>query len=612
MGVDTSRHYLSAPARVAFAMVPQLCGAAAFVGGVLYFAPVVIDQVGLAWFGALVTVSSTCFATAIALAYGRISLRSTLKRDRKNWADAADELRQSKGRFDRALLGSSSGLWEWMISDDVVWMAPRFRELLGYHDESEFPSSIASWDSAIHPDDKDRVLAAVRDHLQRDESFDIEFRMRTKSGDYRWFNARGLAIRQDDGHPYLMSGSIQDIHDRKLAECTIRQMEAYTHQKHKMESLGELAGSITHEFNNILQAIGGQIQFAESALPPHSPVKEELDTASTLVDRASHLSKELLAFSYEGISQSQLVSPNDVVKQLGTILRPIIGRTVALSIRPGRNLGRIRADLASLQQALLNLCINARDAMPEGGALTLSADLAVVTAETASLRQGIQPGQFVCFSVCDTGCGIPADIVAKLFEPFFTTKGRGKGTGLGLSIAYNIARQHGGFIDVDSQAGTGSTFRMWIPSAQDATESHAPRQTPSTRPDHAGRMRILYAEDHIHVRRNTCRSLRRFGYQVIAAEDGTAALHEFEKHARSIDLLLLDVSLPQLDGIELFRRIRQSHPQIPVIFCTAYAKRIESTDILEHRDTYIISKPCSMSDLQRVVDEAIRRADQCA
>ncbi|HEX5470420.1 MAG TPA: PAS domain-containing protein, partial [Lacipirellulaceae bacterium] len=529
-------------------------------------------------------------------------------RDGDSLTAAADELRQSKGRFDRALGGAACGLWEWNIADGEAWFAPRFRELLGYRTESEFPSKFESWEQALHPDDRHHVLDALNEHLQQNGIYDVEYRLRTKDGEYRWFSARGVAIRRAEGQPYLMSGSIQDVHDRKLAEQTLRQMEEYSYQKHKMESLGELAGGIAHEFNNMLQAIGGQVQLAESILPKESEARTELATASKLVDQASQITQRLLAFSHHGGSEPQPLSPNDVLEQLKTILHPMLNRQITLNVLCEKGLGLIVVDPVSLQQALLNLCINARDAMPDGGTLTVATAHAKLDSVTAARLPGATRGKYVSFSVSDTGPGIPNDLRARIFEPFFTTKGPGKGTGLGLAIASGIAQDHHGFIDVESQTGKGSTFRVWIPVAKTRKARRRkirPSESHSQRNSHAT---ILYAEDDKYVRRYVVRLLRTRGFRVIVAGDGARAVRRFERHSDEVDLALLDISMPELDGTQLFRRLRHIKRKIPVLFCTGHSAPLNVEKLLSQPNTYLINKPFQPISLWQALDKALSPA----
>ncbi len=246
--------------------------------------------------------------------------------DRKCLHAVAQELRQSKQRFQRAINGSLSGLWEWNVEASTVWYSDRFRQLLGYEAEDEFPDVLASWKSALHPDDRQQLFAAIDKHLYDHGGFDVEYRLRTKSGEYRWYNVRGLAIRDPAGRPYLMSGSIHDIHDRKQAEEAVRRRDKYLIQKQKMESLGELAGGTAHEFNNLLQAISGQIQFAERSLSDDCTAKKDLSIATGLIEQSARFTRQLLDFSRRTPKSLAAVDPNKMVTELAAVLRPMLAR----------------------------------------------------------------------------------------------------------------------------------------------------------------------------------------------------------------------------------------------------------------------------------------------
>ncbi len=477
----------------------------------------------LAWFGLLaVTTAATCLldaslpgvvgltaevklvgtlalagaSLAIAVVLVRLTPRAAAFQDYQNLQAAAQELRASKDRFQRAIDGSLSGLWEWNIYADMVWYSPRFREMLGYENEGEFPATLQSWKSAIHPDDAQYVFDALGAYLNDQSEFDVEYRLRTRSGEYRWFNARGLAICDPEGRPYLMSGSLQDITRRKQAEEAVRRQGEYLNQKQKMEALGELAGGAAHEFNNLLQAISGQIQFAQRGLPADSPANEELVLAADLVQQSAGFTRQLLDFSRRPASTADSVKPNEIVAKVATMLRSMLKGNIELNVHLGKEVAPVLTDPNTLQQALLNLCINARDAMPKGGKIVIRTRRGRFTTDVQQRHPEAKPGDYAVMSVTDTGCGMTAEARTRIFEPFFTTKAAGKGTGLGLAVAFTIVKEWGGFIDVISTPSKGSTFAIWLPANHQTPRAAAakPKTPPPARRE--GQATILYAEDN--------------------------------------------------------------------------------------------------------------------
>jgi PAS domain S-box-containing protein len=554
------------------------------------------------WLQSVVMAAWAIGAVVISIALIRLIPRAATFQDRENLQAAARELRQSKQRFQRAIDGSFSGLWEWNVEQDSVWYSPRFRELLGYTSEHEFPNTMESWKSAIYPADTQRVFDAVDMHLQEQSGFDVEYRLRSKSGEYRWFNARGLAIRNPDGRPYIMSGSIQDIQDRKQAEDTLRRRDEYLNQKQKMESLGELAGGTAHEFNNLLQAISGQIQFAERSLPDRSAAKQDLAIASSLIEQSARFTRQLLDFSRHRPKVLAAVDPNEIVTELATVLRPMLGGQIELRLRLGEHVGPVLADMSALQQALLNLCINARDAMPDGGQLVIRTCRAKMRQEELAKFPDAKSGIYTMVSVSDTGNGMTKETEQRIFEPFFTTKAAGKGTGLGLAVVYNVVKEFGGVIDVESVLGQGSTFTIWLPFTQ-----HTPRPPKADAPsfdttEKHHSVTILYAEDDDYIRHTTTLMLQEHGHRVFASPDGQEAMELFSAHSSEIDVALLDIVMPRLRGDEVLQQIRAQSPELPVVFCSGYASPLINQDCLNSKDTWLINKPFKAHQLLQLLD----------
>lgn len=399
-----------------------------------------------------------------------------MTQDRRYWESAATELRESKHRFDMARRATAGGWWEWRIPENHLWCDPQFRELLNGSDTYSEDDTSSRWERILHPDDVAHVYHELTQHLERSSEISIDCRVRVAPEAYRWCRIKAVSIQQPDCASFVLAGSIQDIDDYRRTEEHLRQLSQYISQKHKLESLGEATGSVAHEFKNVLQAISGQLQFAERHIPEESEARSELAMATNLIEQANEISDELLHFTGRPNERAKLVHPNSVLKTLEIILCPMLPQCITLSIDPLQHPARVAALPTALQQALLNLCLNAKDAMPGGGTLEVSARL--VRRRNRQLSAGAGPPlRFVRFSVSDTGGGVPAEIRERIFEPFYTTKPAGCGTGLGLAIVADIAKKHGGWVALKGGGDHGSTFSLLIPVATRGRELSAADQS---------------------------------------------------------------------------------------------------------------------------------------
>ncbi|MBI3454881.1 MAG: response regulator [Candidatus Rokubacteria bacterium] len=340
-------------------------------------------------------------------------------------------------------------------------------------------------------------------------------------------------------------------------------------QAQKMEAVGLLAGGVAHDFNNLLTVIQGRGELLQNRLTPDDPLRRHVELIQSTAERAATLTRQLLAFSRKQVLQPQVLDLNAVVSGMEKMLRRLIGEDIALVTALDPGLGRVKADLAQLEQVILNLVVNARDAMPHGGRLTLET-ASVEWDETAARRDhGIPPGRYVVLGVSDTGVGMNAAIKAHIFEPFFTTKGPGKGTGLGLATVYGIVNQSGGGVTVDSEPERGATFRVYLPRVEQ--EAAGAKEAESRVPPRRGSETVLLVEDEEGVRDLTREILESYGYAVLEAADGSAALRVSARHPGPIHLLLTDVVMPEMSGSELARRLRPLRVEMKVLYASGYA-----------------------------------------
>ncbi len=377
-----------------------------------------------------------------------------------------------------------------------------------------------------------------------------------------WFNTTKVPLFAADGAVIGVLGASLDITE-------MRRLEEQYRQAQKMEAIGQLAGGVAHDFNNLLQIITGFLDLAVRSLPPAHPAQYELEEVARATSRATSLVRQLLTFSRRDTMRCEVVDVDHLIGNLIKMMRRMIEESVELRTAKRGDVPRVFADPGHLEQVVINLCVNARDAMPSGGTLLIETALATLDKDAAAQIPGAAAGQYTVLSVSDTGTGMPPEVVEHIFEPFFTTKEVGKGTGLGLATVYGIVQQHGGFIEVSSDPGQGSVFRVYLPAASDEQRESSQLQA-TTRSVTPGQETILLAEDDEQVRRFAARILRDAGYRVLAAGDGEEALEIHAQEGGRVDLLVLDSVMPKRGGRGVFEAIRAGHPDIKALFCTGY------------------------------------------
>lgn len=388
----------------------------------------------------------------------------------------------------------------------------------------------------------------------------------------------------------------QDISERHLLEQQLRQAT-------KMEAVGRLAGGVAHDFNNLLMVIKGHTELLMSELPPSDGMSRKITQIDRAADRATALTKQLLAFSRMQVLQPRVMNLNGVVEDMGRLLPRLIGEDIELAIRTEANLGAIRADASQMEQIIMNLAVNARDAMPVGGRLIIETLNAELDRTYNSTHPIVKPGRYVLLAVSDTGTGMDAETQAHIFEPFFTTKEPGKGTGLGLATVYGVVKQSGGFIWVYSEVGKGTSFKIYLPRVDQAEDkgsaalpfAEAPRGTET----------ILLAEDEQDVREVAREFLESGGYTVIESHNGADALRLAAEHKGSIDLLVTDMVMPGMTGKELAGRLQHQHSGIGVIYMSGYSEQTVAETAQADSGMLLLTKPFSRGSILRAVREAL-------
>ncbi len=449
--------------------------------------------------------------------------------------------------------------------------------------------------AAIHPADAPRIHKSITLSADTLKPWNEEFRVHKPEGKDVWIEGRSVPQPEPDGS-VLWHGFLQDVTERK-------QLEAQFRQAQKMEGIGQLAGGVAHDFNNILAAMLMQVDLLSTEDIP-DPMREGLKQIRVSAQRAANLTRQLLLFSRRQVMQAVDVDLNEAVLGLAKMLRRIIGEDIRLHLQLHPMNPLTHADPGMLDQVLLNLAVNARDAMSSGGQLIIETSEKILNQEEAQLQADVVPGKYVCLSVRDTGCGIPPEIMPRIFEPFFTTKEVGKGTGLGLATVFGIVKQHRGWINVASTPGQGSTFEVFIPAlATPAPLSAVPVAVPTPR---GGNETILVCEDDTALRLLMRLTLQRHGYTVIEAANGLDALQRWQDHQASVSLLLTDLVMPNgVSGHHLARQLVSAKPGLKVIYTSGYSPELAGRELDLCPDENFIAKPCTPDQLLSLVRKCL-------
>jgi PAS domain S-box-containing protein len=475
------------------------------------------------------------------------------------------------------------------------YVSPQIESLLGFSPE-EWTAAPGSWAKRLHPDDRERVLAEEVHSRNSGEPLRSEYRMMARDGRVLWFHDEATVLEGQGGNPNLLQGVLYDITERKQLEEQLRQAQ-------KMEAVGRLAGGVAHDFNNLLMVIEGHTELITNRLAPTEPLRRSADEISKAADKAASLVQQLLAFSRMQVLQPKVLDLNIVVDEMGRMLPRLIGEDIELTIMLNGLPCLVKADQSQIEQVILNLAVNARDAMPRGGNLTIQTANVDLDEGYARRHTGVQAGRYVMLVVGDSGVGMDAGTQAHIFEPFFTTKELGKGTGLGLATVYGVVKQSGGWIWVYSEPGQGTTFKIYLPQVEEANEPVELSGVCATAP--RGTETILVVEDQESIRGLAREFLESRGYTVLEARDGREAIQIVQGHSGTIDLLVTDVVMPKMGGRELVHRLMAQRPQMKALFMSGYAEQASTEHGSGDRLAIFLQKPFSLDSLARKVREVL-------
>jgi two-component system, cell cycle sensor histidine kinase and response regulator CckA len=478
--------------------------------------------------------------------------------ERRRLLASEQSLRQMRERMQFALETVGVGTWEANLASGTVSWSDVMERLHGLGSGS-LAGTVDTFVAPVHPDDQPGIRRLVTGTDTNGTDTRVEYRITLPDGSTRWMSGIGRTVRDDGGRPVRAAGVALDVTTQKLLEDQVRQAQ-------KMESIGNLAGGVAHDFNNLLTVILGECEITAPHYPADSDVALSLDSIKGAAVSAAALTKQLLTFSRRQVTSPRLLDLNDTIRSFAKILRRLVEESVQIDFQLSTTAQPVRVDPAQIEQVLLNLVANARDAMPDGGRVTIATSR--VTNGGLSPGEQPPPGGYVELSVSDTGTGMSPEVQARLFEPFFTTKPVGSGTGLGLATVHGIVKQSGGQIAVRSALGSGTTFTVHFPVAT-ATAGESEVQPAASVLN--GTETILVVEDNTALRSLTERILRTHGYTVLGAANGAQATRIADGHAGDIAVILTDVVMPDNSGPALAHKIRARRPATKVVFMSGYA-----------------------------------------
>lgn len=504
-------------------------------------------------------------------------------------------LRHSEARYRELVDNAIYGIYRETVHGRFLQVNPALVRMLGY-DSSQELMDLSALAAYRHPQDRERLL--LEEYHRTGRVLGIEVEWKRKDGLPLLVRLSGRGVPNDAGDLQELEIIVEDVTER-------RALEKQLHQVRKFEAIGQLAGGIAHDFNNVIGAMMGWAELGSEQAPADSRLSEYFKKIRTQAGRAAGLTRQLLAFARRQILEPQDIQLNMIVTDVLSLLEKVIGKDVEIRTTLAPELATVRADSSQIEQVLMNLCLNARDAMPDGGCLTIETRNTELDEDACRRTPGLSPGYHVELVVSDNGIGMDAKTREHIFEPFFTTKEPGKGTGLGLATVFGIVRQHCGFVSVDSETGRGTTFRIYLPAVKNAAQLAQLRTKSEESVLRGGAETLLVADDHEGIREMVRGALEGCGYRVLLAVNGEVAIRMFQENAHQISLVVLDMVMPHIGGLEAAKRMRQIRPGLPVIFTTGYSAENEALTKIIETGGAVLQKPFDPRKLARRVRELL-------
>ncbi len=486
-----------------------------------------------------------------------------------------------------------------------VYNSPSYEKCLGYT-PNELRNTTAA--EQIHPDDVELVMAAAEQTLETGVGRRVEYRFRHKDGTWRILESTASGVQNEKGEVELLVIVNRDVTERRKAEEALRQRDEQLRQAQKMEAVGRLSGGVAHDFNNLLSVIIGYAEILEAQFSKDDRLIKNVAEIKKAGQRAAGLTNQLLAFSRQQVLQPRVLDPNVIVGDMGRMLRRLIGEDIEFITSLDPTVGKVKVDQSQLEQIIMNLVVNARDAMPWGGRLQIETCNEVLEESFCiGMEYKVQPGKYVRFTVSDTGAGMDAETQVRIFEPFFTTKEKGKGTGLGLATVYGVVKQSDGYIWVTSKVGEGTTFKILLPEVSPSIPASSSASA-GDKPAIASET-VLLVEDEDSIRNLFAGQLKNDGYRVLAAANGAEALAVSNSFKDQIHLLITDVVMPGMNGAVLARKLSENRPGMRILFITGYIEFKPKDQETLPADAHILSKPFSHKAMLAKVREILAQEE---
>ena len=567
-----------------------------------------IGAPSLDWLGVPLKSGATCIGALVVQSYTKnirfgerdreilkfVSQQLATAIEHKRYEEA---LRRSEARYRSLILSAVFGIYRCTLSGRFLDVNPALINMLGYGSVEEVLALDVRRQVYVNPQEIDRLT----DEFQRTGSLNgVEVQWKHKDGHTITVRLSGRAASLADEPEEVLELIAEDITER-------RQLEEQFRQAQKMEAVGRLAGGVAHDFNNLLMVINGYTEVLLDQLDVSSDMHSKVLSIQQAADRAATLTRQLLAFSRKQVLELKVIDVNSVIADMERLLRPLIGENIELATRLSSDAGRTRADAGQLEQVIMNLVVNAKDSMPEGGKITIrSTNIAV--RQNVGEHRFIQPGRYAVIAVADTGHGMDRETQSRIFEPFFTTKEKGKGTGLGLSTVYGIVKQSNGYVFAESEIGAGTTFYVYLPRVEESLADLGPVAAQDN--EKGGGETVLLVEDEDSVRELVRLTLTSRGYKVLEAEHGEAGLRIAEETRGTIDILVTDVVMPGIGGRELAKKILAKRPATKVLYLSGYTEDAIVTQGALAPGTAFLQKPFTLQNLAKKVREVLRAPSQ--
>lgn len=547
------------------------------------------------WLSIIVGISAMF---VLAFAYRNRTLRFEIAKRK----EVEEELKEVSLQQKEAVKAANIGLWDWNLQTNKIHFSKEWKSQIG-HNDVEISDDSIEWESRIHPDDLQATLDSINKSIQeRNQNHYVEFRFKHKNGLYLWIMSQGSVFVDENGEPVRMVGSHIDITEQKRAETQKDELENRLQHAQKMEAIGTLAGGIAHDFNNLLGVILGYTDLAKEDAPPGTDLEKDLEEVYAAANRAKDLVKQILAFSRQTEVERLYIKIQPLVKESLGMLRSTLPSTIRITEDIDPDCGAVLADPSQVHQILMNLCTNAYHAMEAtGGILSVLLKTVCIEPDDHKMLLDLSSGEYVKFTVSDTGVGIGPDVVKRIFDPYFTTKEVGKGTGMGLAIIHGIMKECGGAISVTSTLGQGAIFDVYFPVAK---ENRLP-VTNEKKDIPRGNERVLLIDDESILADMGKDMLERLGYHVTVLYDSFQALELFKNDPEKFDLVITDQTMPGMTGVDLARRMLEIRATTPIILCTGYSNLIDDESIKGLGIKEFALKPLSRDVIAKLIRKTL-------